>query len=410
MSTKFDLTKVIDFTKLDDDEYVASMNLKKMKKSDTMFVLKYNKTALNAGNVETLGLFRSVVVQKKDDKFNVVSFAPPKSVGIEHPAFADGQEILFTQFIEGTMVNVFFDEEAGDWEIATRSLIGGKGKFFKDSLTFRQMFLEALNETPLEFEHLNKKYCYSFAVQHPKNRIVLKIEKPDLVLCSIYECNDNVITEHNIYDSGMGQYVHMPFCYPYPNQEQAKAVFANASMTPFYVLGIMMKTSNGLRAKIRNPNYEYVHHLRGNQPKSQFQYLNLRHSGKVAEFLKFYPDFAAEFQKYRDQVHEFTGNLHQFYLNCYARKEKPLGQYPYEYRGHMYNLHQKYITELIPNGERVTKQVVVSYINQLPPPRLMYSLNFKYREMKKAEDKHDKNKSLHSEDTAVVEVEKETTE
>lgn len=410
LTTMFDLTKIIDFSKLDDSEYIASKNLKKMQKSDSTFILKYDKAALNVENVETLGLFRSVVVQKIGDEYKVVSFAPPKSVGYEHPKFEDGQELVYSQFIEGTMVNVFFDQEAGEWEIATRSIIGGKGKFFKDSLTFRQMFLEALNETPLEFEHLDKKLCYSFVVQHPKNRIVLKIEKPDLVLCAIYECKDNVITERSIYESGMGQYVHMPFCYPYSTKEQAKEVFGNPAVTPFYVLGIMMKSRDGLRVKVRNPNYEYVHHLRGNQPKSQFQYLNLRHSGKVSEFLKFYPDFAEQFQNYRQQVHEFTTNLHQFYLNCYARKEKPLGQYPYEYRGHMFNLHQKYINDLIPDNKKVTKGVVIEYINELPPARLMYSLNYKYREMKKAEDKHDKVVAATAEQTTEAEPEVEQTE
>jgi hypothetical protein len=33
-----------------------------------------------------------------------------------------------------------------------------------------------------------------------------------------------------------------------------------------------------------------VRHLRGNQPKLQYQYLCLRHSGKLPEFLKFYPE------------------------------------------------------------------------------------------------------------------------
>ena len=31
----------------------------------------------------------------------------------------------------GTMINVFFDADKGEWQIATRSRINGNGKFYK---------------------------------------------------------------------------------------------------------------------------------------------------------------------------------------------------------------------------------------------------------------------------------------
>ena len=67
------------------------------------------------------------------------------------------------------------------------------------------------------------------------------------------------------------------------------------------VMGIIVKNSRtGERTKFRNPIYEEVRHLRGNQPKLQYQYLTLRHSGKLPEYLKFYPESKAEFSVYRD--------------------------------------------------------------------------------------------------------------
>jgi hypothetical protein len=343
---------------------------------------------LNVLNESTLGLFRSLVIQKINGNFCVVAFAPPKSLNIENTIFnVNNNDVIHTEFIEGTMINVFYDKIAEDWEIATRSIIGGRSKFFKDSITFRDMFLDAMNESKLEFKNLDKTRCYSFVVQHPKNRIVLNVYKPTLYLCAIYECNDNKVIEHNIYESDMGRFVNMPYCYGSNTIEHARNVFANPAVTPFYCLGVIIKHRNGSRCKIRNPNYEYVRHLRGNQPKSQFQYLNLRHCGKVHEFLKFYPEFSEEFSKYRSQVHEFTQTLHTFYLDCFAHKKMPLGQFPHEYKPHMYALHQKYINECIPNGQKITRPVVIEYINSLHPSRLMYSLNYKNRDMTKYEVK-----------------------
>ena len=37
-------------------------------------------------------------------------------------------------------------------------------------------------------------------------------------------------------------------------------------------------TVNGIRAKYRNPNYEYVARLKGNNPKLQYQYYLLKQS------------------------------------------------------------------------------------------------------------------------------------
>lgn len=390
----YDLNTIVDFNRIDDDEYITSLNLTKSVKDENNIIIKYNKSKLNPSNLLTTGLFRSIVVQKINDVYKVVSFAPPKSLNIQNELFTQTNNVVYQEFIEGTMINVYFDVIKNDWEITTRTIIGGKNKFFKDSLTFRDMFLEAMNESKLDFDNLNKSLCYSFVVQHPKNRIVLKAPKPLLYLCAIYECKDNQIYEHNIYDSGMGQFVYMPYCYGDKYTfETAKQIFAS-NITPFYCLGVVIKHRNGMRTKLRNPNYEYVRSLRGNQPKSQFQYLNLRNCGKVHEFLKFYPDFADEFNKYRSQVHQFTNNLHTFYLNCYASKEKPLGEYPYEFRTHMYQLHQKYINECIPNNQKITRDVVINYINTLPPARLMYSLNYKHREMNKYEKIYEKQQTM----------------
>lgn len=390
----FNLSKIIDFARVSDDEYLSNMGLKKMSKDDSNFIIKYDKDLINSDNINTIGLFRSVVVQKKEDTYKVVAFAPPKSVNIKSDEIRSGLvdgKVIFQEFIEGTMINVYYDTIADGWELATRSIIGGKSRFFKqeDGSTFRQMFLEAMNEPgqELEFDDMDKAYSYSFVLQHPKNRIVLKSDKPKIYLCAIYKCVDNIVYEKDIYclQEDMKCKVSVPIKYNYDTCDKAKTILANKLSTPFYCLGVVLKHENGIRSKMRNPNYEYVRHLRGNQPKLQFQYLNLRHGGKVKDYLRYYPEATDEFTKFRNQIHDFTSTLHNFYLGCFARKEMPLRDYPHEYKNHMYVLHQKYIKELIPIGGKVTRQVVIQYINEIEPARLMYCLNYKFREMKKME-------------------------
>ena len=57
------------------------------------------------------------------------------------------------------------------------------------------------------------------------------------------------------------------------------------------------------------------------------------------------------------------------------KKQKPLIEFPKEYRGNMFKLHEKYIDYLRENKEKVTRQYVISFINALHPAQLMYVIN-----------------------------------
>ena len=69
-------------------------------------------------------------------------------------------------------------------------------------LTFRDMFLEASYENNMSFNLLDKKYSYSFVVQHPENRIVVPFKKPQLYLVAVYSIiNDNDVITVDAHDS-----------------------------------------------------------------------------------------------------------------------------------------------------------------------------------------------------------------
>jgi hypothetical protein len=141
----------------------------------------------------------------------------------------------------------------------------------------------------------------------------------------------------------------------------------------------MVYYRNGDRIKFRNPNYEDVKKLRGNQPKLQFQYLCLRQSEKTSEFLKYFPEYKSRFYEFREQLHRFTNNLYKNYISCYIHKENPLNTFNYEYRNCMFVLHQQYLNELKSNNKYINRQFVIDYINHLDPSHLMFLLNYNFR-------------------------------
>ena len=61
------------------------------------------------------------------------------------------------------------------------------------------------------------------------------------------------------------------------------------------------------------------------------------------------------------------------------KKMKPLKEWPFEFRIHMFNIHQKYLTELKEQNKYVTMPVVIQYFNDLHPSQQMFVLNYNLR-------------------------------
>lgn len=362
------------------------------KADERYLIARYNKEMLLSQFVSTYGLLRSVILS--DSYAEVLSFAPPKSISpenfmINHPSKTE--HLIAEEFVEGTMINVFYDYGYGVngcWQIATRNTVGADVSFYKSTKTFQEMFMEACIANNFQFHTLNPLFCYSFVLQHPENRIVVPFKKPQLYLVAVYQIINGIntarIIEQNLQvvkTGGLWDATSIKFPEQYEFNDYSELIerFASAN-TPYDIMGVVIKnTETGERTKIRNPIYEEVRHLRGNQPKLQYQYLCLRHSGKLSQFLKYFPETKPEMSKFRDQVHMFTNTLHQNYISCYVKKERPLREFPPQYRTHMFKLHEIFLKDLREKRLFVTSTVVIKYVNELAPSLLMYCLNHNMR-------------------------------
>jgi hypothetical protein len=344
-------------------------------------IVSYNKDMLAADATSTYGKYRSVILNEAGA---VVGFAPSKSIAAETFMAARpvvNENLVAEEFVEGTMLNVFFN--AGVWEVATKQTIGANVRFYTNNVdTFFTMFLDAMQNTGLTFDMLDKKNSYSFVLQHPKNRIVVSFEKPTLYLIAVYEIT--FVEQTNTYDIANVDVSHefalrvkIPAKYDdWKTYSDLSQKYASPT-TPYQCLGVMIHDRlTGERCKIRNPAYEHVRKLRGNQPKLQYHYLCLRKEGNIAEFLRYYPEHKRAFSNYRTQLHVLTHDIFQHYIQCYMKKEKPLIEFPPQYRPHMFNLHKLYVDELKAQQKYVTKIVVIDYMNSLHPSQQLYWLNY----------------------------------
>jgi hypothetical protein len=356
--------------------------------------------------VHIQGLLRSVIINREN---RVVGFAPPKSYSFEsfvkkYPLYNTSHTIVGEEFIEGTMINVFWDYTiglSGAWEIATRNTIGGDGTFFNSTspipspnLSFRSMFLEAATYNNLNLNYLTPGFSYSFVLQHPNNRTISYFSHPQLYLVEVYQCYEDA--DHNalVYPINLeiikpwaitiGSTIKFPTIYYSSDAvdftyECARAKYASMN-TPYNVMGVVFRNIvTNDRTKLRNPAYEYVRQMLNIQPKFQYQYLCLRKEKCIDAFLSFYPDKCKQFSFFSDSLHTFTETLYQNYISCYIHKKGTLPDFSEQFRPHMFKIHQNYKKNLKPIGKHVTMASVINYVNKLSSQLQMYNLNFLLR-------------------------------
>ena len=103
-------------------------------------ILKYTTGTLKCDEVETRGLLRSVVL---DQYGKIMAYSPPKCVTPRPEEFSSrfsDENIIVEEFVEGTMINVFYhkpngQEEGAGWDLATKSCVGGNIVFHSVATT-----------------------------------------------------------------------------------------------------------------------------------------------------------------------------------------------------------------------------------------------------------------------------------
>lgn len=296
------------------------------------------------------GLYRSVIF--KNNK--VVCFSPPKS--ISYTEFCEKNPIstvVVDEFIDGTMINVFYDRELNIWVIATRSIVGAKCIFYSQK-TFHDMF----HETCIDYDTLNKEHCYSFVLQHPENQIVTPIVKPALYLIAMYYITDVGIEEIHL---NTNTNFLIPSKYTFSSYEEAEQF---VQTQPYTFKGLMMK-ANGQRSKIRNPSYEKIKKLRGNSACSLYTYLSIRATPQQLEYEKYFPNHS--FPVYEKQLTQLIVHMHWLYIDCFIKKMKPLKEYESIVKPHLYELHMTYLHQLRQLKKCITRHEVKKYLIALPP-------------------------------------------
>ena len=365
----FSLKYIENFKKNDTFDREKLTEYFKIKEKDDFFLLKYKKEKLNEENIKTLGLFRSVIFNKNE----IVCVAPPKSI-----PYNKEKNYEIYEFIEGTMINSWYDTDKESWRIATKSIIDAKCCFYEyQKKTFSNLFYEACKYCNFNLDILDKNVCYSFVLQHPTNRIINNILEPRLFLVSAYkklnnydfECIPYTKLEYLTHSSKL----KLPCKYNDIVERVEKKL--NSYETPIYNMGVILREDgNVFHSKIRNKSYEEIKKLKTNNTKLIYTYLSLFKSNLVEKYLFIFPEHAENFNAYLNRIVYVSNLLLSLYEDVFVKKYTKLEELDDVYINHLKRIHKNYLKNLKEFKLQTNYNDVFQYFINVPPYILVQTL------------------------------------
>lgn len=402
MSVKYTLRNV--------DE--SKVNIKKYQKENVEYeILHLNKDTYEKDDVEN-SIFRTVI---RDLDGKILSFGPPKSVSNEYfrKKYMEltSENLQINEAIEGTMVNLFYDERIESWEISTRTAISGNYWWtYKPShrkpeanekimqTTFRTMFLQTMGypentsfNDVLMFNKLPKDHIYSFTFQHPSNKIVVPVEYARIYLVAVYRKVDFQsvqlvpLNEVKAWDNFANSYHLVLFPTDLSELNTYESIYQHLDAIQYLYKGIMITDiETGTRTCIMSKDYEEMRQLIGNEKNQeyrsylQYRYYILKYSNQFQTYIENFHNSQLEmFNDFQKQ----ESNLIQKIQKRYRMKHDPVYRdapsefiAPHTYGEksipkHIERLHRDFYIASKQRGEKknITTDVVGEYFNSLSP-------------------------------------------
>ena len=290
--------KVIDFIKSHKnwEELLKTKpyNLK-ISKNDFYAMLSYTPTS--DFNEPIVCECRGLVIDLATKNPQALSFIKFFNVQENLAATIDWSSAKVQEKVDGSKILIWYNVYDKCWEVSTSSLIDAKLATVNDfGLTFQELFNKALINNKIFdnfYNELDKRYCYTFELVAPENRVVVPYTAADLYFTGLRK----VATFEEIdpsEDENICKLIKRPKSY---NLSTLEDCLAATSKMSYNEEGYVVVDKNWNRVKIKSPEYVAVHHIRSNINNKR-AILKILEDGKKEEVLKLYP----EYQEYFDIV------------------------------------------------------------------------------------------------------------
>lgn len=311
-----------------------------------------------------------------------VCISPPKAEDAEQPPCGD--ELLIQDFLDGTMVNMFwYQNENDEWvsRYATRSQLDAGGNFYSQR-SFKELFEDAkaahgITNSDLEMairavvEVTNaSSYFGSFLLQHPEHRVVSRVQTPTIFAIQVgcvLEDGTVKLVDVNTAHSQMRHVLRAVKQYPmtgFKTEADYNSFVTNLMETKsWFWQGLTFKDKNGRRWRLRNKNYLTLRALRGSEAQPLDRWLRLRRDGNVLEYLKHYSEERQVFWDFEQRFRQMTSDVFTAYCSVHKAHSSKLVDHPKHISPCVFRLHAYYLEHLKPKNETVRMKDAIEVIN-----------------------------------------------
>ena len=337
---------------------------------------------------------RSVIFSHPQN--HLLSISPGKTMKSDdfcekHPNF---ENIYINEYIDGTMIHLFYDRRIKAWEISSKNNVGCFQKLQRNNNkspnSLLEMFKDALGENmraslnsiPL-FNYFPKNYCYQFVLLHPENTILYPIKHAMLYLVSVYDITPQTRRAVHIppiiyesWDFLQNSTILFPKMKKIENWDQISKQQLSIYKNNEHICGYMaLHVDSGERAKFMNPQYMQAKELNRENHRLGLYYLCLHKRNLIKEYLQYFPQFRKTFRRFQQYFEDYIEELHAAYLVKYVWKNSIQGEIHEKYRNYVHDIHRDvYIKSGHIHRKKITKQVVYDYMLNKPPGEILYVL------------------------------------
>jgi len=334
-----------------------------------VFMVNYKKTDSDLTN-DLVKECRGVIMEKETNKLLCYTFDRKETPeNIQDFLENNWNDLKFTESIDGTQIKLYYYDDV--WNMATTRCINASDAFWYSNKSFETLFRECHD---LDYDKLNKNYCYSFVIRHSENRIVADYTDNSLVHVLTRDMSTKT---YDIVDHDIG--VNKPVELNFNNSNEVLEMVKNSDRTD--IEGIFIRYENK-HLKLKFDSYMNIKKLRNNTRDLFFEYIENKVADKVDVYKTTFPEFEYDINYYESILGDLIKKLHRLYMEVHVEKTRLIKVVDRSFHRHLYNLHGKHIKE----KTKITREVVSDFLYKLDAKQIMHLINLHYRKIDKDGD------------------------
>ena len=219
-------------------------------------------------------------------------------------------------YTEGSLIRVYWYN--GVWNVGSSRKINATFSHWGGETSLKELFYEAMKVENIDLNTLDKNYCYSYIMQHPKLKICMDVSA---IFCMmINKVNLQTFEETRNTEN-------------FKIDKKISELVLNADrIDKNYIVYL----ADGTRIKMISEQYKYAQSLLGNHPSIKWSYLEAIQNGKDHQLKAHHRSSNDVFEMIDKRIHDTVCMIHLAYMTKHVKKEET----------QVYHKHERSLTQL----------------------------------------------------------------